>query len=57
MSSFPGDTQEETRLVGESGMPDAGTHDSTRMVDRLKPYLPTLRSDGLRNPASKPSLS
>jgi hypothetical protein len=57
MSSFPGDTQEETRRVGERGVHDAGTRDSTRMVDRLKPHLPTLRSDGLRSLASKPSLS
>jgi len=42
MSSFPGDTQEETRLVGGRGVHDAGTHASTAP--------PTLQ-------ASKPSLS
>jgi hypothetical protein len=51
MSSFPADTQEETRLVGECGVPDPGTRDPMRMVDRLNPHLPTLRSDGLRSPA------
>jgi len=45
MSSFPEDTQEETRLVGERGVQDAGTPASTCAVDRLKPHLPTLRQD------------
>ena len=54
VSSFPEDTQEKTRLVGERGVHDAGTRHWTSMVDRLKPHLPTLRSDGLRSLASKP---
>jgi hypothetical protein len=57
MSSFPEDTQEEVRLVGERGVQDAGTPASTGMVDRLKPHLPTLRQDKLRSRASKPTLS
>jgi hypothetical protein len=37
MSSFPGDTKEQARLVGESGVQDAGTRASTGMIDRLRP--------------------
>jgi hypothetical protein len=39
MSSFPEDTQEETGLVGEGGVQDAGGRVSTSILDRLKPRL------------------
>jgi hypothetical protein len=39
MSSLPGDTKEEAGLVGESGVQDAGTRESTSILDRLKPRL------------------
>ena len=39
MSSLPGDTREEAGLVGESGVQDAGTRESTSMFDRLKLVL------------------
>jgi len=39
MSSFPEDTQEETGLVGDGSVQDAGHQASTRILDRLKPRL------------------
>jgi hypothetical protein len=34
MSSSPGDTKEETRRIGESGIQGAGIRDSAIVVDR-----------------------
>jgi hypothetical protein len=48
MSSFPGDTKEEARLVGESGVQDAGTRESTSIPDRLKLRLDVATSGQLR---------
>lgn len=39
MSNVPGDTEEETELVGDSGAQDAGFRESTSMVHRLKSRL------------------
>ena len=42
MSSLPGSTEEETGLIGESGVrAEAAAHHATRVLDRIKPRLKT----------------
>jgi hypothetical protein len=56
MSSFPGDTKEEARFVGEDGVHDAGTCNRTSTTVAIT-HLLALQQNDPSNWASKPSLA